>query len=383
MVKEIKAYTNTKGKFYKFQAYLGTDQITGKRIMVSRSGFKTHKSAQNALNQLRFEFEHSSKYQSGKIRFDELYSLWFATWSTTVSESTQNRVEGIFRLHILPKLSHLDVDKINVRICQNLVDQLASEFTNSAGIRKTATYCGAVLKHGMRLGYLDKNPMELVIYPRFEHKQSNNFWNKQQLQQFLQVLDTDYVTKPKQRTYFYVSAISGARKGELLALNWRNVDFEASCIYINKTVTRTLNNGQKIGKPKTANANRTIYLDDKTMQILKLWKTQQRQQFHRLGIDTLKINQLVFANHKNELENLMTPNHWLNRIIKKYQLKHITPHGLRHTVATLLSQSNVPAKQIQTMLGDSTLEIVMNTYTHVDDQQKKETTNHFSNFLNG
>lgn len=127
----------------------------------------------------------------------------------------------------------------------------------------------------------------------------------------------------------------------------------------------------------------TIYLDAKTMEILKKWKVQQRQQLHMLGINTLKINQLVFANHKNELENLMTPNHWLDRIINKYHLKRISPHVLRHTVATLLSQSNVPAKQIQTMLGDSTLEIVMNTYTHVDDQQKKETTNHFSNFLNG
>ena len=382
MANEIKSYQKKNGKFYKFQAYLGTNPITGKRVMVSRSGFKTRQLAQIALNKLKYEYQNSSRYNREKITLGELYELWFNVWSKTVTESTQNRVEGIFRIHVLPKFKDLEITKLDVRICQNFVDGLANEFTNAAGVRKTATYVGAVVKHGMRLGYVDKNPMDLVTYPRFNHKQSNNFWNKDQLREFLSILDKDYQNKPKQRTYFYLSAMSACRKGELLALDWRDVDFKSNCIHISKTVTRTLNNGVKIGKPKTNNAYRTVYLDEPTMAMLKDWQHQQREQLHMLGFDMIKLNQLVFASRTNSVENPMTPNHWLDRIIKKYNLKKITPHGLRHTVATLLSQSNIPVKQIQLMLGDSSTDVVLNTYTHADEQQKKETTKQYSSFLN-
>ncbi|WP_290123388.1 tyrosine-type recombinase/integrase [Secundilactobacillus silagei] len=69
--------------------------------------------------------------------------------------------------------------------------------------------------------------------------------------------------------------------------------------------------------------------------------------------------------------SVMTPNHFLKNIIKKYHLKYINVHGIRHTVASLLSQSGIPVKQVQLQLGDADVSVVLNTYTHVDDALKK------------
>lgn len=376
---KIVAYTKKGEKRYKFQAYLGINKVTGKKKNVSRSGFTSRKAAKVALDRLQYEFEHSLSWSNNDITFGEVYDMWIKSYATTVVESTLNRVTGIFRNHVLDDLADKPISKFDVRFCQHYIDELAKEVKV---VRKPGIYINAVFKHAMRLGFIEKNPMELVIYPRMHPKQSDNFWNKQQLQQFLQILDDDYCNQPMLRTYFKLSAVTAARKGEILCLQWRDVNFKDKCITIDKTITRGMDNSQKVGKAKTANSNRTIYLDNATIQLLKDWKKQQQLRLLQIGFNaTIDPKQLLFSNQRNEFLSLMTPNHWLNEIIQQYNLKRITPHGIRHTVATLLAQSGISIKAIQLQLGDSDAGLILNTYTHLDESIKKETTEKFSDFL--
>lgn len=381
MNKGVHAYKKQNKTYYQFRDYLGTDPISGKKKEVTRSGFKSKREAKLELDRLKYEYEHSNPLQNTNITYGEVFEMWYKVWSTTVVESTQNRVSGIFKHHILPVFSMRPISKLDVRFCQKYVDTLASDTKSVASIRKTGSYVGAVFRHAIRLGYIKNNPMTLAIYPKNNVTQSNNFWNKDQLKQFLKILDEHYADHPQMRTYFYLSAVTACRKGELLALQWKDVNFQERSININKTVTRTLDNSQAIGKPKTANSNRVIYIDDRTVQLLKEWKTKQKAFLQSNGSNTIKIDQFIFTTSENTLLSLMTPNHWLTKIINRFNLKQISPHGLRHTVATLLSQSGIPIKQIQMQLGDSDASIILNTYTHVDEAIKKETTQKFSSFL--
>lgn len=174
--------------------------------------------------------------------------------------------------------------------------------------------------------------------------------------------------------------MTGARKGEALALTIKYFDAKNKTIRIDKTVSRSLDNRQIIGKTKTTNGKRLLYLDDKTTNIISQWLSVEREELLTLGININdNDHQLLFPNSRNELLSLMKPNTWLENIISKYnrthdgQLNRITPHGLRHTMATLLSQSGATVKQVQLQLGDSDIETVLNTYTHLDEKLKMKT----------
>lgn len=375
---KIVAYTKKGEKRYKFQAYLGINKTTQKRVMVSRSGFHSQREAKIALERLHYQFEHSTAFSSANITYREVYELFIKAYAATVTESTLNRVLGIFRLHVLDAIGDRKIKSLDMLACQYLIDDLSEHIKD---IRKVGNYVGMVFNYAIKLDLIAKNPMQFVTYPQRVHRQNDNFWNKKQLQQFLNILDKEYSHQPKMQMYLRLAAVSGARKAELLALQVNNVDYENNCITINKTITKGLDNSQKIGKTKTVNSNRTLYLDDKTMQMLGKWQKQLRLNLHILGFDTLKPDQLLFPNTRNEMLSLMKPNKWLASVINKYDLKPISPHGLRSTVATLLSQAGASLKEMQLQLGDTDIDVLLTHYVKLDNQMKQETTRKLSEFV--
>lgn len=382
---KIVSYEKDNQTYFKFKAYLGINQLTGKRINVSRSGFKTKREAKMVLDRLTYEFHHSREYSNDEITFKEMYEMWFPIYATTVTESTQARVRGIFEHHALPFFGNLKIADIHVQTCQRFINIVGQKISD---VRKIGNYVGLVFKQAMKLEFIQKNPMTYVTYPLRTPAQKDNFWTRTELNVFLKYLDSDYTEQPKIRAYFRLMAFTGARKAELLALTVKDFDSDRKTINIDKTVSRSVDNSQIIGKTKTTNGKRVLYLDENTVNIISQWLIVEREQLLILGYNMNENDkQLIFPNTRNDLLSLMKPNTWLHNIITKYnrthkdQLKQITPHGLRHTMATLLSQSGATMKQVQLQLGDSDLETVLNTYTHLDEQQKQETPILISNLL--
>ncbi|MFC3781129.1 tyrosine-type recombinase/integrase [Bacillus chungangensis] len=84
------------------------------------------------------------------------------------------------------------------------------------------------------------------------------------------------------------------------------------------------------------------------MHTLALWKKQQRKDYLILGFNTLNKEQLVFSNTKNEFLQPTKTRKWLVDILKKYNLKPITTHGLRHTHCSLLFEADASLKKFKT-----------------------------------
>lgn len=377
----IQSYELHGKKLYKFQIYIGTDPLTGKRKKTTKSGFKTKKEAQLALSRLQLEIERGDFKKSSNSTFNDIYELWIEQYRNTVESSTLLKTKGIFKNHIIPSMGQYKMEKINVQACQKHVNEW---FKVLKKYRLVRSYASQVFEFAITLGVINENPMLKVSLPKTKiepvEDEVQNYYTREELIEFLQCLekDGDY----KIYTFFRLLAFSGMRKGEALALTWNDLNLKDGELRVNKAVARGEDNQLYIKSTKNQKSIRTISLDETTLSILTQWKKQQRQDYLILGHNTLKSNQLIFSNVNNELLQPTKTQEWITKVQKKYNLKSITTHGLRHTHCSLLFEAGATIKEVQERLGHGDVQTTMNIYAHVTEKAKKEAAVKFASYMN-
>lgn len=117
------------------------------------------------------------------------------------------------------------------------------------------------------------------------------------------------------------------------------------------------------------------------MAILKSWKKTQKEDYLKFGFNTLSPTQLIFPNIKNTIMQPPKVGKYLDRIIEKFGLKRITPHGLRHSHCSILFEAGATIKEVQDRLSHSDIHTTMNIYAHVSKKAKENTTEKFANYV--
>lgn len=375
----IKKYQKSGKTFYLFQTYGPVDPATGTRARITRRGFVSQKEAELEYYKLKIQIDQEGYKRPEKYTFKEVYDLWLLQYKNTVKESTLNKTMVIFKCHILPQLGKLYIDMIKVTHCQSAVNVW---FDSVKNFRIVNNYAGLVFKHAMQLGIIRDNPTKLVSMPVIQDQVEDdedlsNFFSKDELTSFLGSIQ-DY---QKWAVLFRLLAYTGCRKGEILALTWKDINFKESTVTINKTLTLGLGNKLIIQPPKTKKSKRTLPMDPGTMEILKTWKTSQAKDMLKLGFNTLKPEQLLFSNLKNRFINPQRVGQKLEAFCKRADLKVITPHGFRHTHCSILFEAGASIKEVQDRLGHSDIKTTMNIYAHVSEKKKEETALKFAQYM--
>ncbi|MGE7942210.1 tyrosine-type recombinase/integrase [Lysinibacillus xylanilyticus] len=368
---------------YKFHIYIGTDPLTGKEKTTTRSGFKTKKEAKEAYYELQQEIKNGTFGKVSKDTYQEVYELWLEQYENTVEDSTLLKTKRIFINHILPNFGPYRIANIDAAICQKHVNQWAKKLKR---FKMVKNYAALVMKYAMKHGIIDNNPFELIEMPIIKTKISiddddeefENFYSREELVQFLTHLQED--PNIKKRTVFRLLAFSGMRKGEIFALKWKDIDFDTFDVRITKAVKRG-EKGLYLGPTKNGKP-RTIKIDEETIEILKLWQSEQEKIFAEKGINTNKKQQLVFSNIYNVLQDPNKTVQWLSDFLEKHSLEHITTHGLRHTHCSLLFEAGASIKEVQYRLGHNDVKTTLEIYAHVTRKTKEGTINKFTSFLN-
>ena len=351
-------------------------------MRTTRRGFKTKKEAELELARIKLQVA-SGEYRKERVEtFKEVYELWLLQYENTVEQSTFVKTVSLFNNHILPSIGEYKIEKITVDICQKAVNDWAKKLKN---ISKVKAYASRVFNFAVKRDFVQKNPFDLVELPRKRNKQlsdetdEKNFYTREQLVEFLSCLEKE--TNVKAYVLFRLLAFSGMRKGEALALTWRDINFKTNEIRINKALSRGKDNKLYIKSTKT-NEARTIKMDEKTMNILRMWKKKQKEDYFKLGFNTSKPSQLVFSNEKNEFIQPTKTREWILYVQEKYNLKKVTTHGLRHTHCSLLFEAGATLKEVQDRLGHSDIKTTMNIYTHVTKKAQEQAIQKFSNYVN-
>lgn len=377
----IKKYQLKNGEIrYKFGVYTGVDKQTGMKTNTTRSGFKTKKEAMLAASKLEVEISKGKNEKPSDITFKEVYEEWLPTYKNTVRESTLMATSGIFRNHILPSFGNKRIRTIPAREIQSAVNKWFE--LAPSNFKKWFYYTGKIFEYSIKMGYIEKSPCRMVILPKkidnyLEKKLL--FWDKEQLDTFFKCLyDMDDM---KKFVFFRVLAFSGMRRGECLALTWKDINFEDNTIDINKTISVGMTQTQVINPPKTRKSMRKIIMDQKTMHYLYEWKKEQRKEMFQYGYNTLNKHQMVFTTFDNKMLPLTAPAKWLNLVISSYNLVPIKLHGFRHSHASALFAAGATIKEVQERLGHEDAQTTLNIYTHVTNNQNKDVVVKLESYL--
>ncbi|HGC9356635.1 TPA: tyrosine-type recombinase/integrase, partial [Streptococcus agalactiae] len=297
-----------------------------------------------------------------------------------VEPTTASRTLDMFRLHILPVMGDLPISKISPLDCQNFITDKAKTFKN---IKQIKSYTGKVFDFAIKMKLLKHNPMAEIIMPKRKKTRIENYWTVQELQEFLAIVlqEEPY----KHYALFRLLAYSGLRKGELYALKWADIDFQTETLSVDKSLGRL--DGQAIEKgTKNDFSVRKIKLDSETISILQEWKSISQKEKAQLAVAPLSIEQdflFTYCTRSGSIEPLHADyiNNVLSRIIRKHGLKKISPHGFRHTHATLMIEIGVDPVNTAKRLGHASSQMTLDTYSHSTTTGEDRSVKQFADYL--
>lgn len=357
---EIKSYKKKNGDTaYMFRAYIG--KVDGYSRYVTRRGFSTKAKARAALLQLQNDIENEEQTKK-EITVEEISEKWLEEYSETVQDSTYIKTSRNFKNHIYPALGDRKIATITPLQMQEQVNEWSRKLVYG---RKLKGLMNNVFKYAIRHGYIDNNPIESVVATaRKKSNKKSDFYNKDELKSFMKLVAK---TKDLEKiVLFRLLAFTGARRGEILALEWK--DWNDNTLDINKAITRGFA-GEEIGNTKTVSSKRLISLDQTTQNILKKWRKQKPG------------TRYIFENEFGKPIPSTLPRKWLLSILKDSKLRPIKIHGFRHTHASLCFEAGMTLKQVQYRLGHSDLKTTMNVYTHITTQAKDDIGERFAKFI--
>jgi integrase len=202
------------------------------------------------------------------------------------------------------------------------------------------------------------SPADALTAPRVQRHEMQT-WNEEDLKIFLDAArETDYYP------IFYLALFTGMRRSEMLALRWADIDF----IYAQISVSRSLHHlrsGETIFRqPKSAKGSRTIALPPSTVLALKKYHKKQPI-LHLVVGKSLTDEDLVFSHIDGKPLLPDTITHAWIKLVHKTGLKNIRLHDARHTHASLMLKQGIHPKVVQERLGHSSIQITLDTYSHV------------------
>ena len=383
---KISKYTDKKTNktMYRVKGYLGTDPITGKKIYKNMSGFAKKRDAEIAERKAKQEFLKAGTINKDRLKFEEVAKIWLETYEmSNIKESTFQIQRDIVLNHIVPNLGKHYVDKITPIMCQSLVNKFTREFTNYSNMIGLAT---RILEYARKtLKLIDDNPMKDVERPRKARKMKSEryeapYFSREELVYFLECAKK--MDDPKAYAIIHLMSFTGIREGEACGLMWKDFDEVNNTITIERAVIRGKNFEKKIGTTKSPASERTISIDDETAQVLRNWKSKQKEIMFMLGYNTSGKNQFMFTNDKNEIYQPLYAYDRIKAVCKKFpEIGKMTAHGLRHSHVTLLLEAGMSIKEVQERLGHENTKMVLEVYSHINKESSKKIGNDFADFV--
>lgn len=357
----------------------------GKRRQFSKGGFATKK---EALLEGHEKYTLYNKtgilVKEEKIGFSDICESWLKNVQRNVKESSMIQYNLIVRKILLPQFDKYALQAISKR---DLADWFNGLHYSRAYLRKIKVVLVSIFNYAVRLDFIGANPAKEIRIPK--DAPSPKPRHVLSFQDFERILEA---TPEPYRLALQIQWYTGLRIGEVLALVWSDIDFDAMTVSVSRLITQG-----KVTTPKTPSSTRTIFFGEALKKILK--EEYERQTANRLKYEEFytvywiengllksaylrdaAYDQIRFVNVRENGRRISydTLKECFKTITEKTGLE-FTSHDIRHSHATLLLEANSPIKAVQERLGHSDVKTLLEIYAHVTENQSKITAEIFEN----
>jgi len=340
--------------------------VTGKRRQKTQSVKGTKRDAERKLREILLSLEQGSYVKPNKITLGEWLRQWLKDYaSLNTTDRTQESYSSIVVRHIIPSLGNIFITDLQPQQIQSYyADKLSKGRVDGKGglSARSVVYHHRILSkaldYAVKMGIAIRNVARVVQPPRVQRIIMRTL-SADEVVRFLDAArETDYYV------YFATLLYTGLRRGELLALRWRNLDLDNATLTVVETAYKLGNGNYVIKEPKTAHSRRTVTLPSSLVELFKAYRADQELLRIQLGI-TLNVDDFVFIRSDGSPINPSAVTLAFRRIIKRAGLRGIRIHDLRHTHASLMLTAGVHPKVVSERLGHANIGITLDIYSHV------------------
>ena len=353
--------------------------LNGKPMIHRKTVHGTKKDVEVELAKFVTEVQNGLVIDGKSLKFSEFTEIWKRDYgSKELAPSTYKRYCRMLETRLLPYFGHFYINKIKPTDIMKFYDllekdtQLVRKKGNNGSKNKKPLSGKTILEHHRLLrAMLHKavywqlivsNPAERVQSPK-ARKPKRRSYDDEQTKILLENLEQLSIEDTKYKVAIILTVFTGVRLGELMGLEWQDVDFKNGIISINRSSQYLADMGVFTKVPKTESSIREIAIPEFIISLLeeyKLWYEEQKSIYGELWTNSDRL----FVQADGKPMHPSTISKWFVKYVGQIGLPVINFHGLRHTNASLLVAQNIDIAIISARLGHAQISTTLNFYVH-------------------
>jgi integrase len=321
-------------------------RVNGKRIK-SRP---LYSSKREALTAEKIERDRYSEHVEKK--YSEVYKELSESYAANVSLRGKQEYDSVYKNHISKFLPDHYVNRYVRSDIEKFKVDLARNGRSNNTINKAVKNVNRTMRFACRQSYTGTNPFEYT--PKLKHiKKEKEFFNYEEYLQFIDAVDI-----PMYHLIFELFYWTGLRKGELLVLQWKDIDFNTGMMKISKHFSYQQAGKYLVLPGRKNGASYSVELHEELLQHLADWKA------YKSNTDGFREDFYLFGDYRPLAPEDIRRQ--LNKAIRKAGVKKVDIHSFRHSHVSYLYNycPDLTIQDIAYRIGD-TVQVVLKTYSHI------------------
>lgn len=347
----------------------GTNEDGTRKVIRETVKAKNRDAAIKLLGKLIDRIEKGEYIEKARQTFKVFVEKWISAYGEkNLAPKTLYRYKQLLESRIIPALGHLKVDQIKpvhlLDFYSNLTEDGIREDKRKGGLSERTILhhhrlISAILQDAVEWQVIPSNPASRVSPPKV-HKKHGGFYDEEQTKALLAAVELE---KIKHKALIYLAVFCGLRCGEIMGLEWQDIDLEKSLLTVRQAGQYIPGQGAFTKEPKNESSRREISLPLHVLNVLNQHKAKQEEAAAKSD-NLWHGSERLFTTRDGKPAHPEWPSQWFPKFLKRKNLPPLPFHGLRHTAATMMIAQGANIKNLSSRLGHSNISTTGNIYAH-------------------
>jgi len=333
-------------------------------------GVMTRAQAEKKARDILRSVDDGSRRDERPMTVEQLLRQWLSDREHRIERKTSEGYQSKVNVHLTPLLGKFELSELSPQRIVEAYKTMREKGLSGQSCLHVHRILHAALNYGVKtMRVLKENPADFVDAPKANGREVPPI-SVEQVRRIIEAAKSTRLELP-----IMLAALTGLRRGELLALKWASLEFERKRLFVTEALEQTREHGVRFKSTKSRSSRRAIPLPDAMIDALKAHKSAQDAERQDLG-DCYQDSDLVFCNPGGSVWPPDTLSNQFAKIAMLAGLKgSFRLHDLRHAFASLVLKDGTSVKEVAVLLGHSSAMLTLTTYARSVEGMGREAVN--------